>query len=286
MKLLICISNAKQKNIEAAKKAISRFTSLGYVCVTDEENKKYFSNTDVLPEFLNYDEACKMSDLFVAVGGDGTMLKNSKRAIEYNKPIFGINAGRIGYLSAFDAEKIDELTTQDIEALELSDRILLELTLKSRPNEKYFAVNDVVITRVNPAKSIELSLKYCNNDFASMRSDGIILSTPTGSTAYSFSAGGPVVEPTMNAVIVTPICSHIMFSRSVVLSFNEETPVCVIPTQRDDNTVVVTADGNIIGETDYNDVITVRGCNKCLKLMNSPKRKFYDVLRKDISTRN
>ncbi len=286
MNLHICISNAKPKNILAAKRAIAHLSSLGYSCATDIENRELFSNTDVLPQFLSYSEANEKCDLFVAVGGDGTILKYSKRAIESNKPIFGINSGRIGYLSAFDAESIEDITKADIESLELSDRILLELTLKSKPLEKHYAVNDVVITRVNPAKSIELSLKYCDNDLTSMRSDGIIISTPTGSTAYSFSAGGPVVEPTMQAVIVTPICSHIMFSRSVVLSFNEDTPVSVIPAERDDNVVVITADGKTIGETDYTDIITVRGCDKCLKLMNSPNRKFYDVLRKDISTRD
>lgn len=286
MNYLICVSRATQKNIDAAKRAVTRFNSLGVHCITDGINKDAFAGFEGELEFCSYDEANAKGDLFVAIGGDGTMLTNARRAIEVNKPIFGINSGRLGYLSAFDAEEIETITKEDIAALELSNRILLELSLKSRPNERFYAVNDVVITRVNPAKSIELSVKYCGNDFSSMRSDGLIISSPTGSTAYSFSAGGPVVEPTMNAVLITPICAHMMFSRSVVLSFGENTPVSVIPAKRDDNVVVVTADGQTIGQTDFNDIITVRGCGKYLKLLNSPRRKFYDVLRKDISTRS
>ncbi len=285
MKLLICIAKATERNIATVNAAARRFSSLGYECLADEENRHFFNETQTLVKFLDSIEAEKECDLFVAVGGDGTMLLNSKRAIENDKPIFGINSGRLGYLSAFDYSFVDSITRQDIDSLAISKRVLLELTLSSNTDKKYYAVNDVVISRGAQAKSIELKLGYCKNVLSQFRSDGLIISSPTGSTAYSLSAGGPIVEPGLNAIVVTPICAHSMFLRSVVLEYSKTKEVTVSPVEREDNKALVSVDGVLIKEVDFNDTITVRGCEKNLKLMVSNKRKFYDILRKDISER-
>ena len=281
MRIFLCPNLDNQRNKDAARAVAARLSSLGISCVTAPENRSLFSGMPAI-EFESAENG--RFDLFGAVGGDGTMLKSAQLAIAIGKPIFGINSGRIGFLSAFDLEDfLRSATLEELNAMTSTDRALLDVYFASRPEHRFFAVNEVVVSKANCAKTVEINLCYGNNNLGRMRCDGVIASTPTGATGYSLSAGGPIVEPTLDAVILTPICSHSLFSKPYVLASSRL--ISIQPVERVQNEVVVAADGNVLGTIDHTDWVYVAKSTKVLKLMTSARRNFYDVLYNEISER-
>ncbi|MEA5051334.1 MAG: NAD(+)/NADH kinase [Oscillospiraceae bacterium] len=283
MNLLFCVNTEKEKNIETARIAAARFTSFGYGCFACESDRGALDGCPGI-RFETEERATALCDMFAVFGGDGTILYHAGRAVRADKPLFGINSGRLGYLSAFDCSDAARIEKSDLESLVCVERLLLDCHLESAPDRHYYALNDVVVSRGVTAKSIELQLEYGGVQLSKLRCDGVIVSTPTGSTAYSLSAGGPIVEPDLEAVIVSPICPHTMLSRSMVLRYGEK-DIRLTPSVRDDNKAMVAVDGRIIGETDHTAAVIVSATPKKLRLMISPKRDYFDVLRKDISER-
>ncbi|MEG0750827.1 MAG: NAD(+)/NADH kinase [Oscillospiraceae bacterium] len=270
------IKPESERSVESAREASACFASLGIDCVCDASNVSLFEGAG------DISAAVKESfDTIVAVGGDGTMLGAAQLAIALDKPIFGINAGRVGFLCAFDASDIPTITLNDLNNLTHSRRALLEVCHSGR--KAGIALNDVTVNKTDFSKTIEFELMYGNNNLGSLRADGLIISTPTGSTGYSLSAGGPITDPSMRAMIVTPICSHSLFSRSHV--FAGDSPVRVIPARRFANTFYISVDGGEYVECSDGTEITVKLSKRTLKLLVSNKRNFYDVLFKEISGR-
>ncbi|MEA4911608.1 MAG: NAD(+)/NADH kinase [Oscillospiraceae bacterium] len=282
MKLLFCVNTDKQKNIDTARLAARRFASFGYEVLAPTQDAGCLAEDCI--RFTDAAQAEALCDMFVVFGGDGTILYHAGRAVRSQKPLFGINLGRLGYLSAFDCADVPCIEKSDIDSLVCAERPLLECYFERSPQERYNALNDVVVSRGVTAKSIELLLEYGDVPLSRLRCDGAIVSTPTGSTAYSLSAGGPIVEPDLDAVIVTPICPHTMLSRSVVLRYGAK-DIRITPSVRDDNRAMVAVDGTIIGETDHENAVIVTSTPLKVRLMISPKRDYFDLLRKDISER-
>ncbi|MEG0833235.1 MAG: NAD(+)/NADH kinase [Oscillospiraceae bacterium] len=211
------------------------------------------------------------------------MLLLAQRAILLNKSIFGINSGRIGFLSAFNENEIELISDKDIKNLCVTERALIELRFQNNPDMRYTAVNDVVVSKGSLSKTIELDVSYGDKHVGVFRADGLIIATPTGSTAYSLSAGGPIMEPSLDNMLLTPICSHSLFSRSLVFGSGYE--LTVKPTKRNDNEVYVSVDGNYTFKTDSSDMVIVRKSEKRLKLLSSDHRDFYGILSKEITER-
>ena len=159
-------------------------------------------------------------DALIAVGGDGTILTAARMALPRRIPVLGVNAGRLGFLAGLERHELHLLPRLATGEFTLDRRMLLEVQVLQDENLAYqgFCLNDAVISRTGPPRLAEVPVDCGGGHVLTFLGDGVIFSTPTGSTAYNFSAGGPVVEPTFESILLTPICNHRLFTRSVVFS--------------------------------------------------------------------
>lgn len=161
----------------------------------------------------------------IGVGGDGTVLRAAGLALSADLPLAGINVGRVGYLAEFEVDEIDALATAfAADTLEVAERMTVEV---HAGGERRLAVNDIVVEKVLSQRVVEIGVSINGHHFARYRTDGIIVATPVGSTAYSLSAGGPVVDPELEALILTPVAPHSLLSRSLVISADAEVRLTV-----------------------------------------------------------
>ena len=217
-------------------------------------------------------------DFLVVLGGDGTLLSTARAVGDLGVPILGVNLGGLGFLTA---TTLDEMLPA-VEAL-LADRMTIDerMLLGARvvrggqPIGEYAALNDVVITKSAMSRIINLSVAVQERYATAYRADGLIISTPTGSTAYSLSAGGPILFPTMDAVVLTPIASHTLTNRPIVLPGTERIDVTVLTDQE----VMVTFDGQIGVTLRERDTVEVRKAGARVRLAHFPEKDFFSVLR-------
>ena len=250
-----CVSSGNRTRfVNAAERLIDKLHEFGFSTGTDPYDGHY--------------------DVLFAVGGDGTILDASIDAVALDIPICGINAGRIGFLAAYDETDIDSLKNDFIEKLYLSERDLLTVSINGK-DEHQIAVNDFVFFKKDICKTVELNLYTDNKKLATYRCDGIIVSTATGSTAYTLSAGGPVILPDVSAAVITPICAHTTSQHSLVVPL--ETSIKVVMSDRDEEVAII-ADGQDIGTIRKNEFATVTRYRKKLKLMLSEERDVYELL--------
>lgn len=212
-------------------------------------------------------------DVIITVGGDGTLIKHAKSAAIYNKPVIGINAGRLGYLADIDKDKIGLLQKLINNDYAIDSRIMLSVEVEKGEKSVFSgtALNDIVVGNGEIAKISDINLNILGDNI-NYRADGIILSTPTGSTAYSMSAGGPIVEPTARCFIITPICSHSMTARPLIINQENEINLSV------GKNSYLTVDGSQKVLIDSGTKITVRKSDYEAKFINLSGRTFYKTL--------
>ena len=212
-------------------------------------------------------------DVIITVGGDGTLIKHAKSAAIYNKPVIGINAGRLGYLADIEKGEISLLEKLITNEYTIDSRIMLsvEVTKDGKTLFSGTALNDVVIGSGEIAKISDITLNILGDEI-NYRADGIILSTPTGSTAYSMSAGGPIIEPTARCFIITPICSHSMTARPLIINQENEVNLSV------GKNSYLTVDGNQCVPIDAKTKISVKKSVYEAKFINLSGRTFYKTL--------
>jgi NAD+ kinase len=224
------------------------------------------------------------SDLIVVLGGDGTFLSVAREMRAKSVPLLGINMGQLGFLTEFKkSEAVPSLTALlNGQKPQMSERTLLEVTLK-RKNKVIFqgpVVNDAVISKGAIARIIEVQVAVGGRWAHNVKADGIIVSTPTGSTAYSLAAGGPIMEPSLPAVILTPICAHSLTQRPLVIPDHSEIELKL--SQRPGH-VLLTLDGQDAVDMNEDDVVTVRRYHKhSLLMISSPTRDYFSLLREKL----
>lgn len=214
-------------------------------------------------------------DVILVIGGDGTLLSVAKTAVQLNVPVVGINSGRLGFLSEIEKDEIEDGINKLLEGdYVIEERMLLRTSLDDRET---IALNDVVVTRANATlKILDLDV-YIDDEYVDdFKADGIIVSTPTGSTAYSLSAGGPIVDPSLDSMIITPICPHKMYSRTIIVP--PEKNVRVKCKTSIDNDAVVAADSEILGKLLCNESVTIGVAQQKFKLIRFKGYKFFGVL--------
>ena len=224
------------------------------------------------------DDLAREADLIVVLGGDGTLLSIARRA-GAGLPILGVNLGELGFLTeVVEDEAMPMLARVVAGRYELDRRITLAARLerKGRVIGRYRALNDVVITNGALARVIEFAVTVDGLPFTTYRADGIIVATPTGSTAYSLSVGGPIVEPTVQVLLLSPISPHTLSNRPVVL---RPTAVVRVTIGRREEDALLTIDGQEGTPLAAGDVIEVRQGRAPVCLVRSPDRTYYDVLR-------
>jgi NAD+ kinase len=224
------------------------------------------------------DTLAREADLIVVLGGDGTLLSIARRT-KREVPILGVNMGELGFLTEVtEAEAMDMLRRVLAGNFVTDQRLALTAQLIRRGHviEKVRALNDVVISNGARARIIRFGVMVDELPLTTYRADGIIVATPTGSTAYSLSAGGPIVEPTVQVLLLSPISPHTLSNRPVVLRPDATVRITVADDQQD---VVLTVDGQDRFDLAGGDVVEVRRGRTPVVLVRSPKRAYYDVLR-------
>ncbi len=232
-------------------------------------------------EGMAFEAMCEKSDFLVSLGGDGTLLSLVRRSYGYHKPVVGINAGTLGFLADITIDEVDNfLDFLLLGEYRIDDRMMIEGYLKTKEGIKknFIAFNDVVITSPQPSKMVRVNASIAGERFNSYRGDGLIISTPTGSTAYNLSAGGPVVYPLTKAFIVTPISSH---------SLGNQRPLVVpadfsIELDTEQYEAIAIIDGQEVYTMEEGDVLYIEGAKKGAKLLHKKERNYFSVLREKL----
>ena len=289
MKKIGIISNNKNlKAIRIAKKIYDYLVAKNsniYLLKDDSMPKKYSINAISEIEFSSKVE------LLISVGGDGTFLRACRYSFKREVPIMGINAGNLGFLAEIDTNDMyDALDNVLNDKYEIEERMLIEGKLY-RDNKAagdlgkpYLALNEFVISKPMPGKVIKVKVSVNGIFITSFGADGIIISTPTGSTAYSMSAGGPIVEPKSKVIIITPICAHTIYSRSIVLDPDDSLEVKISSKNK---SVILNVDGVNTGESILSDdVFKVKKSNVKLNLITFNKNIFFKIFKEKFLKKN
>ncbi len=234
--------------------------------------------------FPNHFSTVENSDLVIAIGGDGTIIHVAKHAAVLKKPVLGVNCGRVGFVANLEPTELSLLSKLFDKSYTIDDRMLLEVTIDhDGKTETLYALNDVTISKGSVSRMVELNVHLNGELINSYRADGLIFSTPTGSTAYSLSAGGPVIEPHMKCILLTPICPHSLFSRSVL--FSDDSEVTIYPHENCDEDIFATVDGIHSFRIDKNDSVTVRKAELTANFIKLNNKNFYRILNDKLNER-
>lgn len=218
------------------------------------------------------EDIIKMCDMVLVIGGDGSIMRYSKLACEFNKPILGMNSGRLGFLAGLEKNEIRKLKNFVCGDYKIVKRMLVKANIEGVEKE-VVALNDIVISRGSYSQIIDFRIIRYGRTICSFRSDGVIVSTPTGSTAYSLSAGGPIVEADMKCLILTPVCPHSLSARPLVLNPLEEIEIDF--TFRDGSEAFVISDGELIKKMENQGRVKVKCYDKYVNMMTINNSDFY-----------
>lgn len=227
----------------------------------------------------------KNSDFIIVLGGDGTLLSVARQVVWHQTPILGINLGHLGFLTELELDNMYEGLEKVVKGdYRLEKRLMLEAVVvkNNMITDNFAALNDIVISKGSFSRIIQLKT-YINHSFIETYSaDGLIISSPTGSTAYSLSAGGPILSPDVGGMVITPISPHTMNSRSIVISDMEEVKVELVG---DKNDVMLTIDGQQGYRLNAGDIVIVRKAESHAIMIKLKDKNFYDVLRTKLNER-
>lgn len=218
-------------------------------------------------------------DLFIAIGGDGTIIHTAKLAASLGKPILGINAGTLGFTAGLERHELELLPRLVQGEYREERRRMLSVELESQKgaSQSFYALNDAVLSG-EPAKIIDYQMVLGSRSYR-YRADGFIVATPTGSTAYSLSAGGPVIEPSMDCLVYTPICPHSLFDRSILFSPQSQ---MVIQIPENTGRLYLSVDGEAPLEVFAGDLLRFRQADRFARFIRLGGRNFYDILNQKI----
>ena len=273
------IPNLTKKNAaETTFSVIDRLHRLGMSVMMSSQYSELFASSRI-DFFDKVGELYKAADMVLTIGGDGTIIHAAYHASFYNKPLLGINTGRLGFAAELETDELDMLSRLKDGSYTIEKRMMLKIIHKGDNGEREFrAMNDAVISRGSLSRliDIDVSLAADKGYICSYRADGLILSTPTGSSAYSLAAGGPVVEPTMKCILMTPVCSHSLFARPVVFSHHSRLEVTA--SCDDDTEVFLTIDGAVTVTVKKNDTLIVSESGAETEFIKLKDRTFHKVL--------
>jgi NAD+ kinase len=218
------------------------------------------------------EDLCHKVDFLISVGGDGTLLSVVRKSFKYDKPVLGINLGTLGFLTDINMDELSNFIKdfkRDI--YKIDNRMMVEGSVNLN---KFVAFNDIVISRKSISSMIKIAAKIDGKPFNTYFGDGVIISTPTGSTAYNLSVGGPIVYPLTEAFIVTPVAPHSLTQRPLVMPADFEIEFTI----SDNQGAVVIVDGQDIYEVEQNQSIKIKIANKKAKMIHRTQRNYFEVL--------
>jgi NAD+ kinase len=280
MKKVILTSNPyRDKNFHTVRNAMNILQNAGMevkLCLPFEVEKSYELPKDL--HFHSLDRALPDADVIICFGGDGTILHMAKAATRYDIPILGVNIGTVGFMAELENTELFELTALATGDYTVDHRMMLDVTVQ-RERDIIFhelCLNDTVVTKGAVARIVHLSVSCDGVEAMECGGDGIIVATPTGSTAYSLSAGGPIVEPEAHSILITPICAHDMMSRCIVAS--DKRTITLELTRNARRNAFLSVDGGKALKLNMGDIATIKKSHRETKLIRLKKRSFYDVV--------
>lgn len=283
MKIAV-IPNLSKKNADVyTSKVIKKIFSLNAEVLMLSDKQKFFNDRKI-KYYSNIGNLIFNCDIVITIGGDGTIIHKAKHAARFSKPILGINLGKIGFVAGLEPTEIDKLEQLIKGKYTVEKRMMLSVNVKKgETTRKFYALNDVVITKGVYSGLVNLNVTLNNDEITKYVADGIILATPTGSTAYSLSAGGPVIEPSMKCILLTPICQHSMFSRPVI--FGENSKINITAKTREKDESVLSIDGGRPIIINDRDLVSVEEAKMTVSLIKLKNQNFYKVLNSKLSER-
>jgi len=220
------------------------------------------------------------ADLVVVLGGDGTLISTARIIGERNIPILAVNLGSLGFITEITLDELYPALEKCLSGnFRISERLMLQAVVErdNRQMASHLVLNDVVINKGALARIVDLKTKVNCFDLTTFKADGLIISTPTGSTGYSLSAGGPIITPSMNCIVITPICPHTLTNRPLVI--DDDSLVTIMVKSLDDEDVFLTLDGQVGLELKSGDVIHVSRACHTARLVMSERRDYFEILR-------
>ncbi len=237
-----------------------------------------------LPNASEIADALAGVDIAVAIGGDGTLVHIAKAAATADCPVLGLNGGHLGFLAGLEKEEIFRLAELPARHYIVEERSLLSVEIRSATTRKqYIAMNEAVISRGALSKLVTIKVKKGDDTILDVYGDGVIFSTPTGSTAYSLSAGGPVIDPAVDCLLMTPVCPHSISDRPFVLPPQVTLTVCAAALDGTDAFLTVDGEENIAFPADA--TVTISKAVSTAKLIRLGNASFYDALKNKIERR-
>ena len=280
MKRVILTPNPyRDKNFQTVREAMRTLEECGMetrLCLPFEVDRSFELPRDL--HFSKLDRELPNAELVICFGGDGTILHMAKTATRKGLPILGVNIGTMGFMAELESTELDKLARLANDDFTLDKRMMLDVTVH-RDRDIIFhdiCLNDVVITKGAVARIVHLSVKCDGVQAMECGGDGVIIATPTGSTAYSLSAGGPIVEPEAHNIIITPICAHEVGSRCIVASPKRVIGVELVQNAR--RNAFLSVDGGKAVRLNMGDQVTIKSSNLETKLVRLKDRSFYDVV--------
>lgn len=278
MKVALYPNLTRENAFEVTGNVVRELLKLGIKIMMPAEFKDDFKKFEI--DFYTEVSHISECDFIIAVGGDGTIIHCAHYVSEFNKPVLGINAGKLGFMAGLEKEELGLLKNLITGEYEIEDRMML--SAKHYENNELiaekFCLNDIVITRGTNMRLCDFEICNVGKNSVLYRADGIIVATPTGSTAYSLSAGGPIVDTAIESIIVTPICPHSLFARSLIFNSKSELELSV-KSDEGVNTVFSCDGEDGINMTESSRIIVSKAERKA-KIVRIKSDSFADILSK------
>lgn len=277
-KIIIFSNPERDQNFEYAKNIASLAKDFGIEVYTDKRFENEFDGFEV--KFIEESDIASIgADIAISLGGDGSMLDACEKTAASDCPVLGINLGNLGFLTALEKSEFSKLSDIFLGSYEIEERMMLAAQIEDGEFSKTLHVlNEIIISSTVCAKITEIELKCDKSVAVRCSSDGIIIASPTGSTAYSLSAGGPIIDPNMEAICVTPICPHSLTARPIVFNPSVTLSVCGMTKDKSNSGILVTPDGKEGIPVSRNAKITVTRSPLKTKLVKVNQNRFFDIL--------
>ena len=281
MKTLLYPNFSKTNAYDCTKKAIDILLSLGFEVMLDGQYKNSLEAGGVT--FGSFEELAERCDIIIAIGGDGTIIRASKYAAPNKKKMLGINTGRLGFMASIEAGELDKLKNLKTGEYTFDRRMMLSAAVeKAGKTESFTALNDVVVAKQILSKLPDFELDSNGVRVSRVRSDGVVFSTPTGSTAYALSAGGPIIEPDVKCIEVTQLSAHSLFTRPMIFSSKK---VLTLTCKRyDSGDVILQIDGKHSGTIDEDTILTITESDDYVDIINIDGPVFYRAVNEKLMT--
>ncbi len=278
MKVILSPNPYRDRGLKAAQSAEKVLRNAGAetcICLPFQVDSNF-----ELPalDYRNMEEELPAADLVVCFGGDGTILHTSKDVLKHNLPVLGVNLGSVGFMAEVEVSEMSSLSKLTVGKYRLEEHVMLDVKVVRAGETIYedVALNDAVVTKGAVARMVDLEVYADEHMAAAFAGDGLVISTPTGSTAYSMAAGGPIVEPTAANIIITPICAHSMHAKSFVLSPERE--VCARMDQHTRRNAYLSVDGGRAVRLNSGDEVYVKISEHKTRLVKLTNRTFYEII--------